>query len=175
MSQKYGANATGLSRVLKVAHTTTWNVLHKLRRAMARAEREKLGPVVEVDEAYIGGQEQAKPGRGAEKKTLIAVAVELSCDEKKVGRVGLAMIPDAKSTTLVDFIKKIAEPGATIVTDGWKAYAAVKDEGYKHVVKTLKSGQELLPHAHLMISLLKRWLLGTYQGGHRATVSGLLS
>jgi transposase-like protein/Zn ribbon nucleic-acid-binding protein len=165
MSQKYGANAIGLSRTLKLANSTTWNILHKLRRTMVRAEREKLGPVVEVDESYIGGREPGKPGRGAEKKALIAVAVELSSDEKQIGRVRLAVIPDAKSNTLVDFINKNVEPGATIITDGLKSYLAVKAEGFKHVVKTVKPGQEVLPHAHLMASLLKRWLLGTYQGG----------
>jgi transposase-like protein len=46
MSQKYGANATGLSRVLDMSYSTTWNVLHKLRRAMVRAEREKLGTLL---------------------------------------------------------------------------------------------------------------------------------
>jgi hypothetical protein len=48
MSQKYGANATGLSRTLGIAFTTAWNILQKLRRTMVRANREKLGPVAEV-------------------------------------------------------------------------------------------------------------------------------
>jgi Zn ribbon nucleic-acid-binding protein len=42
MSQKYGSNATGLARVLDMAPSTSWNILHKLRRTMVRAEREKL-------------------------------------------------------------------------------------------------------------------------------------
>jgi hypothetical protein len=49
MSQKYGSNTTGLARVLKMAHSTSWNIFHKLRRTMVRAEREKLSPVVKVD------------------------------------------------------------------------------------------------------------------------------
>ncbi|MDR0548139.1 MAG: transposase [Deltaproteobacteria bacterium] len=34
MYQKYGANATGLSRTLGIAFTTAWNILQKLRRTM---------------------------------------------------------------------------------------------------------------------------------------------
>lgn len=32
-------------------------------------------------------------------------------------------------------------------------------------MKPTKGGTDLLPHVHLVFSLLKRWLLGTYQGG----------
>jgi hypothetical protein len=38
-------------------------------------------------------------------------------------------------------------------------------EGYIHEVKVMKSDEDLLPHIHRVFSLLKRWLLGTYQGG----------
>src|SRR5437870_6479352 len=41
-------------------------------------------------------------------------------------------------------------------------------KGYTHRVTVLKRGQqsaaELLPRVHLVVSLLKRWLLGTHQG-----------
>ena len=38
MSQKFGANAQGLMRVLNLTYSTVWNVLHKLRRAMVRRQ-----------------------------------------------------------------------------------------------------------------------------------------
>jgi hypothetical protein len=103
MTQKYGANATCLSRVIGVPLSTTWNILHKLRRVMVRAEREKLGPVVEVDESFIGGLEEGNPGRWAEKKIQIIVAVELSETSKNIGRIRLAIIPDAKSSSLLPY------------------------------------------------------------------------
>jgi hypothetical protein len=95
MSQKYGSNAIGLARILNLSPTTTWNILHKLRRTMVRAERELLEPVVEVDESYIGGPEHEKSGRGEKKKSLIVLAVELSSDQKNIGRIRLASIPNA--------------------------------------------------------------------------------
>ncbi|MDR0549426.1 MAG: hypothetical protein LBI10_08500 [Deltaproteobacteria bacterium] len=49
---------------------------------MIRADREKRSPLVEGDEAFIGGQEEGYPGRGAEKKSLVVLAVELSTNKK---------------------------------------------------------------------------------------------
>jgi transposase-like protein len=164
MSQKYGANATGLARVLKLSHSTTWNILHKLRRAMVRIDREKLGPTVEVDEFFVGGLEAGKPGRGSKKKALIVLAVEMSDDKKRLGRVRFEVIPDAKSATLIPFIERCVEPGSTIITDGWAAYSSLKNNGYTHKIESVRLGTDALPNAHRVISLLKRWMLGTFQG-----------
>jgi hypothetical protein len=53
-------------------------------------------------------------------------------------------------------------------TDGWKGYRKVSLHGYEHEVTVLKgkkeAASELLPRVHLVISLLKRWLMGTHQG-----------
>jgi hypothetical protein len=88
MSQKYGANAIGLGRVLGMALPTTWNILHKLRRVMVRSDREKLGPAVEIDESYVGGHEEGKPDRGADAKALVILAVELSSEKTVWGASG---------------------------------------------------------------------------------------
>ena len=53
-------------------------------------------------------------------------------------------------------------------TDGWLGYLPLKGNGYRHEVTYLKGNKktasELLPRVHLVISHLKRWLLGTHQG-----------
>jgi len=60
-SQKYGANALGLQRVLDFgSYETAWVWLHKLRRAMVRPGRDRLSGRIEVDETFIGGE---KPGK----------------------------------------------------------------------------------------------------------------
>jgi hypothetical protein len=58
-----------------------WSTLKRfaesgLRRCTIRQDREKLSGRVEVDEFYVGGQKSGKKGRGAEAKTIVAVAVE---------------------------------------------------------------------------------------------------
>ena len=74
-SQKNGASAKGLQQNLGLgSYQTAWAWLHKLRRAMVRPGRDRLSGLVEVDETYVGGRED-RPGRGAENKTLVVIAV----------------------------------------------------------------------------------------------------
>ena len=144
-----------------------WTWLHKIRKAMVYPNRTKLSGTIEVDEAYIGVEENGgKKGRGTENKTLVAVAVELG-DKGALGRARLGVITNASKKALHGFIKDNVEIGSTIISDGWKSYASLSKEGYQHIVYTKKgatSEEELLPNVHRIISLLKRWLLGTHQG-----------
>ena len=57
-----------------------------------------------------------------------------------------------------------SRPGSTVRTDGLNAYRDL--EGYVHdrQVQRKAEGEHLLPRVHRVVSLLKRWLLGTHQG-----------
>ena len=169
-NQKYGANALGLQRVLGLgSYHTAWRWLHKMRQAMVRPGRDTLSGIVEIDETYIGGESSGKRGRGADNKTLVAVAVEdkseTSATGKGIGRIRLQLIHDASSESLNAFIRANVKTGSRVRTDGWRSYQSISDIGYEHTVVDPKS----LNIAHLTISLLKRWLLGTYQGAVNAT------
>ena len=164
-SQKNGVSALGLQRVLGLgSYKTAWTVLHKLRRAMVRPGRERLHGLVEVDEAYWGGEEADVHGRQTYDKALIAVAAE--ADGAGIGRIRLRHIPDTNRGTLHGFIAEVIEPGSTVQTDGLQAYREL--QGYVHDRQIQKrqpaDTAHLLPRAHRVISLLKRWLLGTHQG-----------
>ncbi len=163
-SQKTGVSALGLQRVLGLgSYKTAWAMLHKLRRAMVRPGRDRLTGTVEVDETYWGGKEQGVIGRLTEDKTLIIVAAEE--DGKGIGRIRMCCIPDVTKASLHGFIATAIEPGSTVRTDGWSAYLGL--EGYLHdrqVQRHQPEGEHLLPRVHRVVSLLKRWLLGTHQG-----------
>jgi len=58
-------------------YETAFNMLHKLRSALVAHGREKLKGEVEVDECYIGGPEEEKPGRSKGKKSLVVISVEI--------------------------------------------------------------------------------------------------
>jgi transposase-like protein len=176
-TQKYGASAEGLQQVLGLgSYETAWTWLHKIRTAMIRSDRTKLKGKVEVDETYIGGEEHsASSGRGTGNKVLVAVAVELEETGKasktglKIpGRVRLSVVSDATKKSLLPFIMNNVELGSEIITDGWSSYSSLSSKGYIHTVyvqsKKKPEDEEILPHVHLIISLLKRWLLGTHQG-----------
>lgn len=167
-SQKNGISALGLQQVLGWgSYQTAWTCLHKLRRAMIRPARDRLQGTIEADESYVGGLEEGVRGRQTENKALVAVAVEE--DGKGIGRIRLRHISDASASNLIPFIQDSVEPGSAIHTDGWLGYLPLNANGYVHRITYLKdhqeSASELLPRVHRVISLLKRWLLGTHQGG----------
>ena len=70
---------------------------------------------------------------------------------------------------MLPFVRSAVVPGATIHTDGWSGYAGLKTAGYPHQVSFINASpdpaHEVMPRVHKVASLLKRWLLGTHQGG----------
>jgi hypothetical protein len=167
-SQKNGVSALGLQRALGLgSYKTAWAMLHKLRRAMVRPGRDRLRGIIEVDETYWGGEEEGVIGRLTEDKALIAVAAEEA--GKGIGRIRLRRIPDLTKATLHAFIRQSVEPASRVRTDGLPAYLGLQD--YRHdrqVQRKQPPGEHLMPRVHRVVSLLKRWLLGTHQGavGH---------
>jgi transposase-like protein len=165
VSQKTGASALGVQRVLGLgSYKTAWAWLHKLRRAMVRPGRDRLKGRVEVDEAYVGGEEEGVRGRWIRKKALIGVAAEEDGDG--TGRIRMRRIGSASRANLHAFVKEAVEPGSTVHTDGLESYDGLDTEGYVHEVTPLRGakGSEMLPRVHRAVSLLKRWLSGTHQG-----------
>ena len=167
-SQKNGASALGLQRVLGLAsYETAWTWLHKLRRAMVRPERDRLSGWVEVDETMVGGLEEGVSGRQTAKKAWVVIAAQ--ADGVGTGRIRMKMIKDCSACNLHAFVEDCIEPGSLIHTDGWQGYAGLEKKGYQRQITKLKNQQQpaskLLPRIHRVASLLKRWLLGTHQGG----------
>jgi transposase-like protein len=167
-SQKNGVSALGLQRVLGLgSYETAWTWLHKLRRTMVRPGRDCLTGTVEVDETYVGGPEEGKRGRGAEAKTIVAVAAEKS--GRAIGRIRLRRIKDVSADSLLPFVQSAVAPGSAVHTDGWRGYSRLANAGYQHQITIISGGSdpahEVMPRVHTVASLLKRWLLGTHQGG----------
>lgn len=165
ISQKNGVSAIGLQKILGLgSYKTAWTWLQKLRLLTVNPDRGKLIGEVEVDETFIGGKKEGKRGRGSEKKSLVVIAVEVL--KKGTGRIRLQIVPSASAKDLTQFITTRIELGSTIITDGWTGYSRVSGKGYYHQIQSLKENgneDQMLPNAHRVASLLKRWLLGTHQ------------
>ncbi len=80
-NQKHGVSALGLQRVLGLgSYETAWTMLHRLRRAMVRPDRELLHGEVEVDETYLALSDRTKllSAKGLKSNTtklLVVIAV----------------------------------------------------------------------------------------------------
>jgi len=165
-AQKHGANALGLQRVLGLgSYKTAWTWLHKLRRAMVRPGRDRLSGRVELDETYLGAPESGVVGRQTIDKTLILVAAQQ--DGSGIGRIRMGRIAALTKEAVRVFLAEAVEPGSVLVTDGLPTFGA--PEGYQHVPVVVRrqaaTASELLPRVHQVVSLLKRWLMGTLHGG----------
>jgi hypothetical protein len=139
-SQKNGISALGLQRVLGLgSYKTAWAMLHKLRRAMVRPGRDRLDGVVEVDEAYWGGEETGAIGRQTELKTLIIVAAEE--DGKSIGRIRLHTIPDASSTSLHGFIRQAITSVSYVHIDNLTSSCSRSTKIVKRGIRSFRVGQ----------------------------------
>jgi len=167
-SQKYGANALGLKRTLGLgSYETAWAWLHKLRRAMVRPDRDQLAGEVEVDETYLGEEEPGITGRRILNRAIVVIAVEMNGGT--IGRIRLRHVPAVNASCLHGFIVDVVKPDSVIHTDGWQGYANIAGKGFRHrvtVTRTSSAPAHIpFPGVHRVASLLKRWILGTHQGG----------
>ena len=168
---KPGISALQLSQQLDLHYETAWFLLHKLRRAMVNPDRRTLRGMVEVDETWIGGRQAGLKGgrqRRGRKALLVAVAVERG--EKALGRLRLAVVPDASQATLTAFIERTVKRGSTIASDAWSGYGGLAASGYDHeplsqsALKRAGLDPDAVPGVHRVISNLKTWLRGTHHG-----------
>lgn len=172
-NQKQGVSALGLQRVLGLgSYQTAWTMLHRLRRAMVRPDRDKLKGHVEVDETYLDITDRQHVTDSSKRKSktakvLVVIAVEL-LDPKGFGRIRLRQIPKEAETHILPFIQESIEPGSKISTDGSAAYRSVAGVGYDHQ-RHVMLGSETPAHVsmagvHRVASLVKRWMMGTHHG-----------
>ena len=122
---------------------------------------------VEVDESYVGGEEEGVAGRYTETKSIVGIAVEMR-SPKGFGRIRMQQIPGVSAADLTPFVRAVVEPGSTVHTDGWKGYNKITKHGYGREKTVVSSSGDpahvALPGVHRVSALLKRWLLGTHQG-----------
>lgn len=169
-AHRNGISARNLQQILGFgSYETAWVWLHKMRRAMVRPDRDRLTGAVEVDESFVGGTSHGHYG-GSSGKMPVAVAVERLAGHT-LGRIRLEVLHQTTTDNIVGFVQRAVEPGASLQTDGNRAYQRLPQLGYTHHIATLTardptSAHTELPGVHRVAALLKRWLLGTYHHGY---------
>lgn len=172
-NQKQGVSALGLQRVLGLgSYQTAWTMLHRLRRAMVRPDRDQLKGHVEVDETYLDITDRQSVTNSLKRKSnttklLVVIAVEL-LEPKGFGRIRLRQIPKEAEAHLLPFIQECIAVGSKISTDGSAAYRSVAAEGYNHQRHVMLSSDTpahvSMAGVHRVASLIKRWMMGTHHG-----------
>jgi len=158
-----GISALQLQKHLGTCYETAFNMLHKLRAAMVRPERDRIHGKVEMDETFVGSPKSGKRGRGAEGKTIVLGAIEvLPAREKRIrsGRLRMRVVPDAKGKTIVAFANESVEPGSLIFSDDLSSYDILAKHGYRHRVVS----PDGLDRIHMSFGNFKTWILGTHHG-----------
>ena len=176
-AQKHGVSALGVQRVLGFgSYETAWTWLHKLRRAMVRPDRDRLGGddvAVEIDQTFIGGRMQGRRGPRYGNKAEVAIAVE-RMHPRGLGRARLRHIQlDDRKSELFGFTQDSIAHGTIVYTDGDRAYRDITQRlQLRHHPIVLQSSpnpaHEMLPAVHRVAALLKRWLAGTLHDGQSA-------
>ena len=120
-----------------------------------------------MDETLVGGLEAGGGRRHLGKKALVVIAAEVR--GRAIGRIRIQRVADASADSLLTFVQHAVQPGSVVITDGLQSYRRLPKRGYRHDRRVLlgrgESAEAVLPRVHRVASLLKRWLLGTHQGG----------
>jgi len=163
-TDKGGISALRLMKLIGVSWPTARNMLKKLREAMGhRDSLYRLSGMIELDDAFVGGKRKGKRGRGAEGKTPIIVACE--SQEARAGFLAIQVADHIDNKTVDSFSKHKLNAEQVIFTDAFRGLTSLS-ETQVHVPKATPADEVdgWLPWVHIVISNLKRFILGTFHG-----------
>ena len=164
-------SAEQMSKMIGINRKSALLFQQKIRVAMKSSEQYPLSGQVEVDEAFIGGKEEGKIGRGAEKKTQIVIAIEKYGD-KGLKRMYAKVIKDASSQELQGIFDKHISKVATILTDKWRGYSQIAE---KFNIRQEKSEPDKnFKVMHRSIQQLKSWIRGIHHSVDPVYLQGYL-
>lgn len=157
-----------LRRLVGISYPAAWRMKHKLMQVMYERENTtRLSGRVEVDDAYLGGENPGgKAGRGSENKVPFIAAVQTNNQNNpmyvvfsKVKTFSNAEVEAWSSQTLV--------PSTKVVSDGLKCFQAVTKAGCIHQREVVGKGRkstemECFSWVNTIIGNLKTAISGTY-------------
>lgn len=184
---KGGVSMLKLSRDLGMHYDTVWNLVHKVRTAMATRDQSiTLAGFIELDEAILGPEARKAAGPLAEGevrprkkrlgrrkcsttphgKTQCEAIVMVERESMLAGHVVVKVVNATTRNEIRDLVERRVEPNQWFKTDGAQCHWVLKSMGHRLDCWPM-SGEEAceeLPIVHRVISLIKRWLLGRLHG-----------
>lgn len=165
-----GMSANQLKRTVGVSYKTAWYLCHRIRAAMATAERLPLTGTVEIDETYIGGVDKAQRGRGGDKDIVLGI-------RQRGGDLRFFHTEDVKSGTLAKYVQEhVSGNVEVIVTDDASSYPRALDDAAPPLFGNMRSKHRTIKHSagiyvdgdihtntvESAFSLLKRGIVGSW-------------
>lgn len=165
---KKGMSAMQLKRTLwgehKGSYKTAWYLCHRIRAAMASAEKMMLDGKLEMDETYVGGTKHGRQfsGRKDHKECVIGI-------RQRGGDLRFFHAADARTGTLARYIKEnVSADVEVIITDELPAYRKAVG-GFSHERVTHSAKEYVRPGTDIhtnsiesAFSLLKRGIVGSW-------------
>ena len=122
-----GSTARAAAEIVGVQANTAIRFYMRLRQLIASKQPSyDLSGEVEADESYFGGVRKGKRGRGAAGKVAVFGLL------KRGGKVYTAIIPNAKTETLLPIIEEKVTPDSIVYTYAFRGYNALDVSDFHH-------------------------------------------
>ena len=173
-SSKKGFSAHQLHRTLGITYKSAWFMAHRIREAMrddAAVGMGGGGGAVEVDETFIGRNENKKHRHRKEGRGPYYMNSVLSLVDRDTGRARSIVVKNIKAKTLYPIIRENVHREASLMTDDARLYKTIGREFAKHGVVRHSMGEYVKrrdPTVHTQtiegfFSIFKRGMKGIYQ------------
>ena len=173
-ASKKGMSTHQLHRMIGVSYKSTWFMTHRLREGMrddAPVGMGSGGGAVEVDETFIGRNENKKHRHSKEGRGPKYMNSVLSLVDRETGRARSVVIKDMKARTIYPIVRQNVHREARLMTDDARHYKRLGKEFASHGVVHHTSGEYVKRrdksiHTQTIegfFSIFKRGMKGVYQ------------
>jgi hypothetical protein len=159
-TSKKGISTTELSRRLELRQKTCWLFKQKVMKAMESSGNSLMDGTVEVDETYVGGQDEESWGRNEGGKKITVIAIEKK--GRGISRMYGKVIPTAEKKHLKEFMISHINKDANIRTDKWNGYKGLESIFPNLIQEKSERKGKNFSQMHRSIMLFKAWLRGIH-------------